>query len=56
MADSPRCWPASRGTLGAVGLGLIMQDIGDEQHALDAYRKAVDVYPRLKEWTRRSRP
>ena len=30
------------------GLGLIMQDIGDDKHALDAYRKAVDVYPRLK--------
>jgi tetratricopeptide (TPR) repeat protein len=30
------------------GLGLIMQDIGDEKRALDAYRKALDVYPRLK--------
>jgi tetratricopeptide (TPR) repeat protein len=30
------------------GLGLIMQDIGDEKHALDAYRKALEVYPRLK--------
>jgi tetratricopeptide (TPR) repeat protein len=30
------------------GLGLIMQDIGDEKHALDAFRKAVDIYPRLK--------
>jgi tetratricopeptide (TPR) repeat protein len=30
------------------GLGLIMQEIGDEKHALDAYRKALDVYPRLK--------
>ena len=30
------------------GLGLIMQDIGDDKHALDAYRKAVEVYPRLK--------
>ena len=30
------------------GLGLIMQDIGDDKHALDAYRKALDVYPRLK--------
>ena len=30
------------------GLGLIMQDIGDDRHALDAYRKALEVYPRLK--------
>jgi tetratricopeptide (TPR) repeat protein len=30
------------------GLGLIMQEIGDDKHALDAYRKALDVYPRLK--------
>jgi tetratricopeptide (TPR) repeat protein len=30
------------------GLGLIMQDIGDEKRALDAYRKALEVYPRLK--------
>jgi tetratricopeptide (TPR) repeat protein len=30
------------------GLGLIMQEIGDDKRALDAYRKALDVYPRLK--------
>ncbi|MEZ5789080.1 MAG: tetratricopeptide repeat protein [Xanthobacteraceae bacterium] len=30
------------------GLGTIMQDIGDEKHALEAYRAALDVYPRLK--------
>jgi tetratricopeptide (TPR) repeat protein len=30
------------------GLGLIMQEIGDEKHALDAYRKALEVHPRLK--------
>jgi tetratricopeptide (TPR) repeat protein len=30
------------------GLGLIMQEVGDEKHALEAYRKALDVYPRLK--------
>ena len=30
------------------GLGLIMQDIGDDKRALDAYHKALDVYPRLK--------
>lgn len=30
------------------GLGMILQDIGDEKHALEAYRRAVEVYPRLK--------
>src|SRR5271163_4359018 len=30
------------------GLGLIMQEIGDDKRALDAYRKALDIYPRLK--------
>jgi tetratricopeptide (TPR) repeat protein len=30
------------------GLGLIMQEIGDDKLALDAYRRALEVYPRLK--------
>lgn len=30
------------------GLGLIMQDIGDDKHALDAYRRAAEVHPQLK--------
>jgi tetratricopeptide (TPR) repeat protein len=30
------------------GLGMIMQEVGDEKHALEAYRKALEVYPRLK--------
>jgi tetratricopeptide (TPR) repeat protein len=30
------------------GLGLIMQEVGDDKHALEAYRKALEVYPRLK--------
>jgi tetratricopeptide (TPR) repeat protein len=30
------------------GLGLILQDIGDDKHALEVYRKALDVYPRLQ--------
>jgi tetratricopeptide (TPR) repeat protein len=29
------------------GLGLIMQDMGDDKHALEAYRKALEIYPRL---------
>jgi len=30
------------------GLGMIMQDIGDEKHALDAFRKALEVNPHLE--------
>jgi len=30
------------------GLGLILQDLGDDKHALAAYRRALDVYPRLQ--------
>jgi tetratricopeptide (TPR) repeat protein len=30
------------------GMGVIMLEIGDERHALEAYRKALEVYPRLK--------
>ncbi|MEI7804965.1 MAG: hypothetical protein WCI56_06505 [Hyphomicrobiales bacterium] len=30
------------------GLGLIMQEIGDDKRALEVYRRALDVYPRLE--------
>jgi tetratricopeptide (TPR) repeat protein len=30
------------------GLGLILQDIGDDKHALDAYRKALAIDPHLE--------
>jgi tetratricopeptide (TPR) repeat protein len=30
------------------GLGMIMQDLGDERRALDAFRKALDVDPYLE--------
>jgi tetratricopeptide (TPR) repeat protein len=30
------------------GLGAIMQDIGDEKTALDAYRRALAIDPQLK--------
>ncbi|HEU0218955.1 MAG TPA: tetratricopeptide repeat protein [Stellaceae bacterium] len=30
------------------GLGLILQDIGDEKEALAAFRKALAIYPRLE--------
>lgn len=29
------------------GLGLILQDIGDDKQALEVYRRALAVYPRL---------
>jgi tetratricopeptide (TPR) repeat protein len=31
-----------------VQLGTVMQDMGDEKNALDAYRKALAIHPRLK--------
>ena len=30
------------------GLGMIMQDIGDEKRALDAFRKALAINPHLE--------
>jgi tetratricopeptide (TPR) repeat protein len=30
------------------GLGLILQDIGDDKHALEAYRKALAIDPHLE--------
>ena len=30
------------------GLGLIMQDVGDNKHALEVYRRARDLYPRME--------
>jgi tetratricopeptide (TPR) repeat protein len=29
------------------GLGMILQEVGDEKHALDAFRRALAVHPRL---------
>jgi len=49
MADIGKVLAREPRHFGALsGLGLIMQEVGDEKHALDAYRKALDVYPRLK--------
>jgi tetratricopeptide (TPR) repeat protein len=49
MADIAKVLAREPRHFGALsGLGLIMQEIGDEKHALEAYRKALDVYPRLK--------
>jgi Flp pilus assembly protein TadD len=30
------------------GLGLILQDIGDDKQALEVYRRALAVYPRIE--------
>jgi tetratricopeptide (TPR) repeat protein len=30
------------------GLGMIMQELGDEKHALEAFRRALDVHPKLE--------
>ena len=29
------------------GLGLILQEIGDDKHALEVFRRTVDLYPRI---------
>src|SRR5215470_18815656 len=49
MADIAKVLSREPRHFGALsGLGLIMQDIGDDKHALEAYRKALEIYPRLK--------
>lgn len=49
MADIGKVLAREPRHFGALsGLGLIMQDVGDDRHALEAYRKALEVYPRLK--------
>ena len=30
------------------GLGMILQELGDEKHALDAFRRALAVHPKLE--------
>jgi len=41
LAREPRHFAA------LMGLGLILQELGDDRRALEAYRRAVAVYPRL---------
>jgi tetratricopeptide (TPR) repeat protein len=49
MADIAKVLSREPRHFGALaGLGLILQDTGDEKRALAAYRKALEVYPRLK--------
>jgi tetratricopeptide (TPR) repeat protein len=49
MADIAKVLSREPRHFGALsGLGMIMQEVGDEKHALEAYRKALEVYPRLK--------
>jgi Flp pilus assembly protein TadD len=30
------------------GLGIILQELGDEKHALDAFRRALAIHPHLE--------
>lgn len=30
------------------GLGMILQELGDDKHALEAFRRVVNVYPRIQ--------
>jgi Flp pilus assembly protein TadD len=30
------------------GLGLILQDVGDDKQALEVYRRALNLYPRME--------
>jgi tetratricopeptide (TPR) repeat protein len=30
------------------GLGVVMQELGDDRHALDAFRKAIEINPYLE--------
>jgi Tfp pilus assembly protein PilF len=30
------------------GMGMILQELGDEKHALDAFRRALAVHPHLE--------
>jgi tetratricopeptide (TPR) repeat protein len=30
------------------GLGVILEEIGDNKHALEVFRRAVEVYPRIE--------
>jgi hypothetical protein len=43
-----KCWCASRVTSQRSPVGLIPQEIGDEKHALEAYRRALAIDPHLE--------
>src|SRR5450755_2058003 len=49
LADIREVLRRERRHFGALsGLGMIMQDIGDDKQALEVYRRALAVYPRLQ--------
>jgi tetratricopeptide (TPR) repeat protein len=49
LQDIEQVWVREPRHFGALaGLGMIMQDLGDEKRALDAFRKALAVNPHLE--------
>ncbi len=49
MADIEQVLRREPRHFGAIsGLGMILQEFGDEQRALDAFRRALDVHPHLQ--------
>ena len=49
LADIREVLSASRAiSARCPGFGLILQDIGDDKQALEVYRRALAVYPRLQ--------
>ena len=47
MFKCNRAWQARH--FGALsGLGIILQEIGDEKHALEVFRRALSIHPRLE--------
>ena len=49
MADIRQVLALEPRHFGAIsGLGMIMQEFGDDKRALDAFRRAVQVHPHLQ--------
>ena len=49
LADIKRTLELEPRHFGALsGLGIILQELGDDRHALDAFRRALAIHPRLE--------
>ena len=49
MADIRQVLAREPRHFGAIsGLGMILQEFGDEKHALEAFRRAVAIHPHLQ--------